>query len=523
MSKVNFAYKQFIENLDLNRFSYLLQSSDGSFRKLLASFSNSFGVIIPNMQMTSTIATINSIPPYNGLGYSVSDTAKVMLGNNDAVVRVVSTGYGGMVTEVELIYVGTGGYSIASNVPTQKLTGSGNDELKINILTVNSVLVTGTILKIYESSSGKLGIRAGSAFDSDGNLITVPADVPDIINRPSDASWKWLFIQYGTRQEEQGIISVNIGNVTGTGTEFTKIFSTNKKLKITNSVLGNNGVYDVMSVASDGSLTVNASLTSESGLKFKVVSNFFPSYTPPTGEEMPFEYDSYTLSLENLGTAPTSKKFLLAQVNSANLIDMRMQYFRMVVIPEITNLDANKITSGLLALARGGVNTDLSETGGDHKFLAQNAGHSVVPRDIAASDIPVLDESKITTGVRDILYGNTVVAGLSAGNTVSFPNWVETSASVKKLQGKFLFKAGMKTLKVSCLLSVSGGGTASVSLLLDDDPEIVSSTSASPVTVTKSYDISGLTADTIHDWAVSVGQSGGSNAYMSEVLVTLEN
>jgi hypothetical protein len=61
-------------------------------------------------------------------------------------------------------------------------------------------------------------------------------------------------------------------------------------------------------------------------------------------------------------------------------------------------LAASQITSGALALARGGTNADLSASGGTTKVLAQDASHVVSARDLVAADIPSLPASQITTG-----------------------------------------------------------------------------------------------------------------------------
>jgi hypothetical protein len=62
-------------------------------------------------------------------------------------------------------------------------------------------------------------------------------------------------------------------------------------------------------------------------------------------------------------------------------------------------LAASAITSGQLALARGGSNADLSATGGANQVVRQNsAGGAFTVSALAAADIPALDSAKITTG-----------------------------------------------------------------------------------------------------------------------------
>lgn len=81
---------------------------------------------------------------------------------------------------------------------------------------------------------------------------------------------------------------------------------------------------------------------------------------------------------------------------------------------DIPNLDASKITTGTLAVARGGSGADLSATGGSNQIVRQNsAGGAFTVSVLAAADIPNLDASKITTGTfsTDRLGSGSPVAG----------------------------------------------------------------------------------------------------------------
>lgn len=100
---------------------------------------------------------------------------------------------------------------------------------------------------------------------------------------------------------------------------------------------------------------------------------------------------------------------------------------------DAVSLAASQITSGALALARGGTNADLSASGGTTKILAQDASHVVSARDLVAGDIPNLDAGKITTGTMatarlgssgtansgTYLRGDQSWAAVSAGATIS--------------------------------------------------------------------------------------------------------
>ena len=63
--------------------------------------------------------------------------------------------------------------------------------------------------------------------------------------------------------------------------------------------------------------------------------------------------------------------------------------FRLLDASDIPNLSASKITSGILALARGGTGVDLSATGGTGFVLVQNASHVISARSLIFSDLPI--------------------------------------------------------------------------------------------------------------------------------------
>lgn len=84
---------------------------------------------------------------------------------------------------------------------------------------------------------------------------------------------------------------------------------------------------------------------------------------------------------------------------------------RSIVAADVPNLDASKITTGTLALARGGTNADLSASGSSTAVLAQDASHVVTARSLVAADIPSLSATyQVLTG-KDAASG---YAGLDA-------------------------------------------------------------------------------------------------------------
>lgn len=82
--------------------------------------------------------------------------------------------------------------------------------------------------------------------------------------------------------------------------------------------------------------------------------------------------------------------------------------FRALVADDIPSLAASKIGSGQLALARGGTAADLSATGGANQVVMQEGvGSAMTVRALAAADIPSLAASKITTGQLALARGGT--------------------------------------------------------------------------------------------------------------------
>jgi hypothetical protein len=116
---------------------------------------------------------------------------------------------------------------------------------------------------------------------------------------------------------------------------------------------------------------------------------------------------------------------------------------------QIPSLAASKITSGQLALTQGGTGVDLSASGGTTKILAQDASHVISARDLVAADIPSLDAAKITTGVLALarggntfaLLGDLIYGGTSAAPTVLSGNTTSTK--------KFLRQTGTGTVSAA--------------------------------------------------------------------------
>jgi hypothetical protein len=97
----------------------------------------------------------------------------------------------------------------------------------------------------------------------------------------------------------------------------------------------------------------------------------------------------------NKTTALTANQVVATPNGAPGTADLRA-----LVAADIPNLPASQITSGQLALARGGTNADLSATGGTANFLKQSSvGANITVGTIANSDLP-------TSGVSAASYTN---------------------------------------------------------------------------------------------------------------------
>ena len=135
---------------------------------------------------------------------------------------------------------------------------------------------------------------------------------------------------------------------------------------------------------------------------------------PGAGGAPAFGAIDLTKSAAVTGALPVANGGTGASSASANLVfaapngSAGAPTFRSLVAADVPSLPASQITSGQLALAQGGTGANLSATGGAGQYLKQaSSGGAVSVGAIAAADVPSLDAAKITTGSIGVARGGT--------------------------------------------------------------------------------------------------------------------
>lgn len=151
-------------------------------------------------------------------------------------------------------------------------------------------------------------IGAISGIDSYGQLITSPQ-----INNfsiPSDDIWYWVRIKHQFSTLESGKVTIDAsGNMTGVGTEFTKILRSNQNfpsfIRFTNSV-SNTLEYELADIVDDQhAIIVHPAITvggtadfyAESNLTYEIIGTFTEGPSQDEENKRPFQYDSCLIEL----------------------------------------------------------------------------------------------------------------------------------------------------------------------------------------------------------------------------------
>jgi hypothetical protein len=408
----------------------------------------------------------------------------------------------------------------------------------------------GLVTKISDSVIEIAAFRA-LVQDSDGmaHYVDVPATQIDVSGY-GNGTYKILF-EYVSTYFEEGTIALQQGDATvvGTNTKFTEILAPNMYIVISNSGSGNNGKYQIDSITDDDHLELKTvfSGTSESGLNFAAGGHFPDPNVHPTTDNGYRIYENDTYNVLATTSSKGTAQYWLAQVVVASgevgtITDKRSENILSFQEPKavldlyrIPSLPASKITSEQLALARGGTGVDLSASGGAHKFLAQDASHVVSARDLVADDIPNIPITKVD-GTSIVLYDCHQEAAVAAGQTPpAFPEWIETDHvnQVLKIKGLFVYRTGMKYLKLLTKLKLVGGGGGVVAYVyfgIDSDyTGLLQSTDQSDYVIKAiSLDLPNytpsLSPNTVHEWRVELVVAGTpGTVYMTQPMVLIDN
>lgn len=122
---------------------------------------------------------------------------------------------------------------------------------------------------------------------------------------------------------------------------------------------------------------------------------------------------------------------------------------------QIPNLDASKITTGLLALARGGTNADLSATGGTSFVLRQSTtGAAITVSQLAYSDISGTPTVNTWAGLTGVLSNGQVIPWTDAGISRL---GADSLAIGNGTNGDATATVGLATLNVSAAVKLNSG------------------------------------------------------------------
>ena len=212
MERAFFYSDQDVVSDDLNAIenSVLKQTSSRS----VAPLGTPGGVSSIYIGATGVIIKINTTiyPTSIASGYNIGDTAYIIGGNGDAIVKIQSLTPGGSVATVLLMSGGTGGYSVGTGNATSKITGHGDNNMKVDITAVSvgklsqsgiygspaDYLDSTKNLYCSKNSAWTIGVAPGTAIDSNGNLIILKSGQDITLNNITNLA-KWDDATSGTK------------------------------------------------------------------------------------------------------------------------------------------------------------------------------------------------------------------------------------------------------------------------------------------------------------------------------------
>jgi hypothetical protein len=175
---------------------------------------------------------------------------------------------------------------------------------------------------------------------------------------PNTSDWFWVKITPQYRPLEKGTISIDAqGNITGVGTEFTKVLrGANMPAKIklyqnpyqdqiaASLSLNNQFEYGVLEVVNDTTaILTGGTYAAETGLKYSVVGTFTPGYVPPTNDKEIFQYDDCLMQF--VAENPATPNVRPAYVQDYEFLIYRVKYDGTNVIIQDKRNDVWKLKS----------------------------------------------------------------------------------------------------------------------------------------------------------------------------------
>lgn len=198
---------------------------------------------------------------------------------------------------------------------------------RFGIIQSNADLSSDSNFKVDKgTNAGTIKLISDSvALDSDGLIVQKSAE--DNISVSSDGNYYYVVVSHKYSNLEEGTLSINSdGQVTGTGTEFSKVIrgqSTEVPTKVKLVSDNNTGVYDIVDYDGDFNMILEGeSFVPESGIKYFIVGSIALSETVTEEHKQGlYFYDNCDLRLVQEvvsdtipGTLTDGKDFVIARV-----------------------------------------------------------------------------------------------------------------------------------------------------------------------------------------------------------------
>jgi len=312
-------------------------------------------------------------------------------------------------------------------------------------------------MKVEQSSDTSVFINPGYFISYDGSeirIVEVPNTPIDLTSQPDDTDLR-IYAIPSSNSYEAGTLTFTNGSKTVaiTGGSFAKL-DPYESLVITDSVSGNNGVYEIYEIQSNGSLELVSIFTgtTESGLTWKIAGNF-KGYKTATATDLIYSYDDYEVSVS---TQDSAEGLLLAIIRKTagvissitdsradNLFSMKTLSKTVAddiikgVTKDITTIEekanAATIDLALADLIKEGHFTGMGLTiSGDNLIIGSGAVYNGQGKRIAIpSSLTVGLNQYVTSG--DIVLGNTNYLWISYVTPNSYSlSWSQSASTAVK-------------------------------------------------------------------------------------------